>query len=903
MNKKVLKKILAYAGIILLFAVIAYGFVPQVLSGKIVNQSDIASWKGMANEAMTHNQAHPDDPTAWSNAMFGGMPVTATIDDFEGDWTDVIYDLLLTGRRPATYLFLTLVGAFLLMLSMGMNGIVAVAGAIAVAFCSYNMQIIQVGHNTKMQAIAYFPWVLAGVIFTYKAAMKSIGSSWKSWLPKTLLGATLFAFALSMQIKANHVQITYYLAIVIFVYAIALLISLCIDKEKRSRLGRFFAASAMLLVIGCIGIATNANKLIPMYEYTPYTMRGGSELSGSGTGHNEKGLDLDYATAWSYGIEEMPNLLIPDFNGGSSAGPLDMDSETGKLLKRAGQPNLKQTLKSMPLYWGPQPFTAGPMYMGAITIFLFVLGLCLIKGREKWWIVVATVIAVLLAWGSHFMWFTKLWFDYAPFYNKFRTVSMALTVLQVTLPLLGFYTLDRIIKEKYEKKQFLKAGYISYAVTAGFCLLCVLIPGIAGTFTSASDAQYGEMLAETLAADRKDLMVKDALRSLVLITVVFALLLWAFRTPKHDAKGPEGSFVKKGRMAIIAVAMVFLVWIDLVSVGKRYLNKDHFVTPKDFTAHYDLRPVDEVILEDTSLDYRVLDLSVNTFNSSIPSYHHKTIGGYSPVKLQRYQDLIERYITPEIYEFYGAVENAETVSEISENLPELKVTSLLNGKYIVLGAEYPPVVNPYAYGNAWFVSSAVPAATPDEEIALLAETDLRNMAVIGDDFAAVRSSDAFVVNSDSNDRESGEMSFSSSVDDKAGHPISPSIELTYYAPNELRYSYDTDSERAAIFSEIYYPKGWKAWIEPEGAYGEVRNGHYQPTADAREIELFRADWMLRGAIVPEGKGQIIMRFEPDSYQIGEDISRASSITLILLLLLSVGGVLWERSESQRKTQA
>ena len=911
MNRKVLKKILAYAGIILLFAVIAYGFVPQVLSGKIVNQSDIASWKGMANEAMTHNQAHPDDPTAWSNAMFGGMPVTATIDDFEGDWTDVLYDLLLTGRRPATYLFLTLVGAFLLMLSMGMNGIVAVAGAIAVAFCSYNMQIIQVGHNTKMQAIAYFPWVLAGVIFTYKAAMKGIGSSWKSWLPKTLLGATLFAFALSMQIKANHVQITYYLAIVIFVYAIALLISLCIDKEKRTKLGRFFAASAMLLVIGCIGIATNANKLIPMYEYTPYTMRGGSELSGSGTGHNEKGLDLDYATAWSYGIEEMPNLLIPDFNGGSSAGPLDMDSETGKLLKRAGQPNLKQTLKSMPLYWGPQPFTAGPMYMGAITIFLFVLGLCLIKGREKWWIVVATVIAVLLAWGSHFMWFTKLWFDYAPFYNKFRTVSMALTVLQVTLPLLGFYTLDRIIKEKYEKKQFLKAGYISYAVTAGFCLLCVLIPGIAGTFTSASDAQYGEMLAETLAADRKDLMVKDALRSLVLITVVFALLLWAFRTPKYDAKGPEGSFVKKGRMAIVAVAMVFLVWIDLVSVGKRYLNKEHFVTPKDFTAHYDLRPVDEVILEDTSLDYRVLDLSVNTFNSSIPSYHHKTIGGYSPVKLQRYQDLIERYITPEIYEFYGAVENAETVSEISENLPELKVTSLLNGKYIVIGAEYPPVVNPYAYGNAWFVSSAVPAATPDEEIALLAETDLRNTAVIGDDFAAAfnrinsHKADRSTVHQ-SQDFETGDMSCSSTdstPDDKAGHPIYPSIELTYYAPNELRYSYDTDSERAAIFSEIYYPKGWKAWIEPAGAYGEVRNGHYQPTADAREIELFRADWMLRGAIVPEGKGQIIMRFEPDSYQIGEDISRASSITLILLLLLSVGGVFWERSESQRKAKA
>ena len=881
MNKELLKKILVYAGIILLFAVVAYGFVPQVLSGKIVNQSDIASWKGMANEAMTHNGAHPEDPTAWTNSMFGGMPTTATIDDFHGDWTDYIYDFLLTGRRPASYLFLTLVGAFLLMLSMGMNGIVAVAGAIAVAFCSYNMQIIQVGHNTKMQAIAYFPWVLAGVIYTYRAALKSLNNTQKDkgWLAKTVFGATLFGFALSMQIKANHVQITYYLAIVIFVYAIALLVSLCIDKTKRAKLGHFFAASALLLVIGCLGIATNANKLIPTYEYTPYTMRGGSELSGSGNGHNSEGLDLDYATAWSYGIEEMPNLLIPNYNGGASAGPLDMDSETGKLLKRAGQPNLRQTLKAMPLYWGPQPFTAGPMYMGAISVFLFVLGLCLVKGREKWWIVIATVIAILLAWGSHFMWFTKLWFDYAPFYNKFRTVSMALIVLQVTLPLLGFYVLDRILKEKYEKKEFMKAGYISYGITAGFCLLCVLIPSIAGTFVSASDSQYGEMLAETLAADRQMLLTKDALRSLVLITVVFALLLWAFRTPKYDAVGPKGSFVRKGRMTIVAFAMIFLVWIDLVSVGKRYLNKDHFVTPKDFTAQYDLRPVDEIILEDPSLDYRVLDISVNTFNSSIPSYHHKTIGGYSPVKLQRYQDLIEKYITPEIYDIYDVVENAATVSEVEANLPELKVVSMLNGKYIVLGAEYPPVVNTNAYGNAWFISSTVAAATPDEEIALLEGTDLRNAAVIGDDFAWAR-----------------DISYSpkdSTTDETS------SIVLTHYAPNELRYSFKTDAERAAIFSEIYYPKGWKAWIEPAGAYGEVKNGHYHPTADAHETELFRADWMLRGAIIPEGEGQIIMRFEPDSYQLGENVSRASSIALIILLLGSAAAAIIADRRKQR----
>ena len=889
MNKEALKKIGIYAGILLLFIVLAYSYTPQVLDGKIVNQSDIASWKGMANEAMTHNADHPDDPTAWTNSMFGGMPTTATIDSFDGDWTDKIYDFLLTGRRPASYLLLALIGGFLLMLSLGTSKVIAIAGAIAIAFCSYNMQIIQVGHNTKMQAIAYFPWVLAGVIFTYRAAMRSLARDdnrgIKSWLPQTVLGATLFAFALSMQIKANHLQITYYLAIVIFIYAIGLLIYLCI--KRKDLLKRFFTASALLLFIGIIGIATNSNKLIPTYEYTPYTMRGGSELSSDSDTHNDKGLDLEYATAWSYGINEMPNLLIPNFNGGASSGELPLDSETGELLKRAGQPNLKQTMKHLPLYWGPQPFTAGPMYMGAITIFLFILGLILCKGREKWWLVAATVTAIFLSWGNHFMWFTRLWFEYAPMYSKFRTVSMALTILQVLLPMLGFYALDKVLKERYDKKEFMKAGYIAYGVTAGFCLLCVLIPGMAGTFTGASDAGMNEMIVEALAADRQTLMVKDALRSLILISCIFLMLIWAFRTPKQDAVGKDGSFVRKGRMSIVAVAVVFLVWIDLVSVGKRYLNKSHFITPKDFTAHYEPRPVDEIIHQDTDLDYRVLDLSVNTFNDAIQSYHHKCIGGYSPVKLQRYQDLIDRYITDEIRDIYGAVSGAATVQEVEEALPETKVVSMLNGKYIILDGNISPVVNPYAYGNCWFVSDCVPAATPDEEIALLENTDLRNTAVIGDDFEWAQGFFA--------DAQNDAMNCNSELSEVS----SDRIELTHYSPKELRYAFSTDTERAAIFSEIYYPKGWKAWIEPAGAYGEVRDGHYHPTVEAREIELFRADWMLRGAIIPEGEGQLIMRFEPESYQLGENISRASSIVLILLLIGSAAGmILTSRNKRQ-----
>ena len=691
-------------------------------------------------------------------------------------------------------------------------------------------------------------------------------NNWKQWLPKTVLGATLFAFALSFQIKANHPQITYYLAIVIFAYAIGQFIYLCIDRERRLMLKKFFIASALLLTIGGIGIATNANKLIPTLEYTPYTMRGGSELTSDKEGHNNKGLDLEYATAWSYGIEEMPNLLIPNFNGGSSSGELPLDSETGKLLKQAGQPNLKQTMKYLPLYWGPQPFTAGPMYMGAITIFLFVLGILLCKGREKWWLIAASIITIFLAWGNHFMWFTELWFEYAPMYNKFRTVSMALIVLQTTMPLLGFYALDKILKGDYDKTQAARSASLAYVVTAGFCLVCWLMPGIAGSFSSSNDDGLPQVIAETLATDRATLLTNDALRSFGLITCVFALIVWALRKGKAN----DNSNTANSYYPIIAIAVISLVCIDLFSVGKRYLNKDHFVTPKDFTAHYEPRLVDELIHEDQDPNYRVLDLSVNTFNDAIQSYHHKCIGGYSPVKLQRYQDLIDKHITKEIRSFYGMIDGAATIGDIENSMTELKVVSMLNGKYIIVDPECSPVYNQYAYGNCWFADDFVPAATPDEEIGLISSTDLHATAIIGDDFAWARKHfDTLELDGDS--------------------APSDYIGLTYYAPNELRYEYITSRERAAIFSEIYYPKGWKAWIEPVGAYGEVHNGRYQPTDAAKQIDLFRANWMLRGAIIPQGEGTLIMRFEPDSYQIGENVSLASSIILILLLIASAAG--------------
>ena len=827
MDKKFLKKIGIALGAIALFLALSYGFVPQVLDGKIVNQSDISGYLGMSREMTAWNLAHPDDPTYWTDSMFGGMPTTAISTQNGGDYTQAVYDLLLTGKRPATYLFIALLGAFLLMLSLGISWPLALGGAVAVAFCSYNFQIIQVGHNTKMQAIAFFPWVLAALVYTYRSTEKK-----DRWIFKTILGAVLFGVALSLQIKANHQQITYYLAILVLLYALVEFIDILV--KHKDRIGRFFIASALLLVVGGVGIATNVNKLLPLAKYTPNTMRGGSELTTEGAVKGG-GLDLDYATSWSYGWEELPNLMIPNFNGGASAQAVDpAKSETIKLLKRAGQSGTREIAKALPMYWGPQPFTAGPMYMGAITVFLFVLGLFLYKGKEKWWIVAGTVLAVLMAVGNHFMAFTKLCFNVLPLYNKFRTVSMALIVLQVTLPVLGFLVLDRIVKGGVDRKTFLKKSGIAFALTGGLCLLFALIPSLAGDFTAASDAGQQDVLVEAFQADRIALLRQDALVSFILIAVSWGLLLWAV-LPKD----------KPVRKVIAGVAVCALVLVNLFTVGKHYLNADHFTTPKDFTKPFAERPVDQMIKADPDPSYRVLDLTVNVFNSSIPSYHHKSVGGYSPAKLQRYQDLIGHYLNGEINAIYQSMQGISSIQDAEEKLPSTPVLNALNTRYIILGGEYPPVVNANALGNAWFVDGVVSAATPDEEIAFLGSVDLKRQAVVGKDMSAVTAAPA-----DSTD----------------------AIVLTSYAPNELRYHYTASADRLAVFSEIYYPDGWKAEV------------------DGVPVDVLRADWTLRAAQLPAGTHDLVMRFEPASYRIGANVSRASSIVLILLLLLSLGGL-------------
>lgn len=835
------KKILPYLIAILSFIVIAYMFTPQVFSGKVVNQSDIASWRGMANEIISYNEANPDkDPALWTNSMFSGMPATTISVVYDGDLTDYLYKILFVGQRPPSYLLISLIGSFLLFLAFGVNVWLSIIGAIAISFCSYNMQLIQVGHNSKMVAIAFMPWVLAAVVYAYRK--------------KALLGALLFAFALSFQIKANHPQITYYLAIIIAGYAIALLYTSIKDKYFL----KFLRTSVYLLIAGAIGIATNINHLWPTYEYSKYTMRGGSELAKE-KGTEQKGLEIAYATQWSYSPGETPNLLIPNYNGGATAGELSKNSESYKVLQ-SGFQGADQIIKQMPLYWGPQPFTAGPMYLGAISIFLFILGLILLRGATKWWIASVSLLALLLSWGSNFLPVTEFFFNYIPLYNKFRTVSMVLVILQITIPLLAFLTVDKLLKGKYDQKKVKTGFIISLAITAGFSLIMAILPSLAGSFTGASDTQLPEQLRGALVQDRQSLLSADAFRSLIFILLAGAALWFTIM----------GKLKKEYMFAILGVLIIADMW----SVDKRYLNDSHFVKNRDFEQQYSKRPVDEMILQDKDPNYRVLDLSINTFNDAHVSYHHKTIGGYSPAKLQRYQDLIDNYIIPEMQQIGKDLAGIKTMEEAQARFGNYPILNMLNTRYIVIGAQNPPLVNHNALGNGWFVNEVKVAGNVTEEIAGIGAMDLSKSAVVSKEFeAAIAGIPAASVPVSSDTLTAASQT--SLIKDTVSSPAE-FIKLTYYSPNELTYEYTALTEKLAVFSEVYYPKGWTAYI------------------DGQPAEIINADFILRALKVPAGSHKVEFKYKPESFTKGAMYSRISSGLLILLLLAGIGGEIYNK---------
>ena len=843
---KNLKIWLPYVAAIALFYVLAYMFTPQVFSGKVVNQGDIASWRGMANEIIQYNESHPEeDPALWTNSMFSGMPATTISVVYDGDYTDIFYKAIhkLTGERPPSYLLISMVGAFLLFLSFGVNPWLSIVGAIAVSFASYNMQIIQVGHNSKMVAIAFMPWVLAAVVYAYRK--------------KALLGAILFAFALSFQIKANHPQITYYLAIIVLGYGFAQLYNHIIEKK----FVKFLKVSALLLVMGALGIATNINHLWPTYEYSKYTMRGGSELAKE-QGKQQEGLDIGYATSWSYSPEETPNLFIPNFNGGASAGELDRESATYKTLKGGGFQGADQIIKQMPLYWGPQPFTAGPMYLGAVMVFLFILALFMMGGAIKWWALIVTLLAILLSWGSNFLPLTEFFFRHIPMYNKFRTVSMVLVILQVMVPLMGILVVDKLIKNNesggVESKKFKISVIGALILTAGFALLVMLIPSIAGSFTSAGDGNLPAEIQASLAVDRASLLSSDALRSLFYILAT-AALLWYMFGRKRDAAKAGGLSADKTRLIVYSV-IGLLVLADMWGAGKRYLNDSHFIKNREFEQQYALRPVDNVILQDKDPNYRVLDLSINTFNDSHVSYHHKTIGGYSPAKLQRYQDMIDYHIMPEMQKIAKSMSGIKTLEEAQIMVDQLAIPALnmLNSKYIVIGADNPPLLNNNAMGNCWFVDSVAWAGSNLDEINSIAKFDLRKIAIISEEFRAAAESKTI-------------------ADSPAFEDV---IRLTSYSPNKLTYECEVSSDRVAVFSEVWYPAGWIA------------------TIDGKPADIVRADYTLRALKVPAGSKSIEFEFRPDSFYKGANYSRIASGLLLILLALGVGLEVFRRGRGK-----
>ena len=870
MDKKLLQKIGIGIGAVLFFLGLSYAFVPEVLDGKIVNQADISHYVGMSREMTVWNDTHPDDPTQWTGSMFSGMPTTPITIVGGGDATQPVYDFLLLGRRPATYLFIALLGGFLLMLALGIDWLLAVGGAVAIAFCSYNFQIIEAGHNTKMQAIAFIPWVLAALIWTYKQALKD---SKASWWARTVLGAALFGLALSLEIKANHVQITYYLALMILLYAVTM--TVWVLWKRRDRWKEFFIASGLLLVLGGLGIATNANKLLPISDYKPVSTRGGSELTQPGGGNlSQGGMSLDAMTRYSYGWTELPNLFIPDWNGGGSGARISLENskaeaawkdaltddyvgqamqmgysygEAESLIRREYGKEIAKAAHSYTeglMYWGPQGGTKGPMYMGCITVFLFVLGLCLYDGKERWWLLAVTVMAVFLSIGynvdgSYFYGAQRWASSWLPMYGNFRAVSMILILLQVALPMLGFLVLDRILKRQYEPKRFLRGLGIAFGVTGGFALLSLVIPR---SFMAAGDANYmDDTLMAAMAADRKALLTADALLCFALVAAVAAILAGFYLLPEKD------SWISRNRRPVAAGAIGLLVLLNLFGVGHRYLNESHFVTPRDFNKAYAERPVDrEIKKKDPKRTARVLDLSGDTFNSAIASYHHRCIGGYSPAKLQRYDDLIMTYLWGEV-SLAKAYAGTYDWSTIGYNMP---VVNLLNGRYII-APDGKLAENPYAFGPAWFVQGTVQTESADEEIDAIGNPEalsLHEWAVLGPDF-----------------RGAAPASLPGSETD--------SVELLSYAPNQMRYRYEAASERLLVFSEIW-DKDWTA------------------TVDGQPLPLFRADWILRAAVVPAGKHEIVMRYAPAVYERGRGISRASSIPLLLIVLLAAGACLW-----------
>ncbi len=799
-----LKPSLPHVIAVVIFTVISFAYFYPVLEGKVLKANDSTVSKINSKEIQDFREKTGREPL-WTNSIFSGMPAYLISTHYPGNLVNKYVDpLLRVFGMPVSVLFISMLGFYLLLLVFGVDPWIAIAGAIGYGFSSFFFQILVAGHNTQAIALAYMAPIIAGIYYAYRK--------------DALKGALFTAFVLALEIQANHPQITYYALMCLMVFVIVEFIF----SLKNKTVASFLKTSAILVIPFIIAIGINFASLYTTYEYGKYSIRGKSDLS-TVNKTTTSGLDKDYITFWSYGVDETFNLLIPNYKGGSSR-PFDNNSETFKALSKNGnQAAIAQTQK----YWGTQPGTDGPHYVGAIVFFLFVLGIVLIKGPVKWWLVIATLLSIMLSWGKNFMPFSDLFIEYFPGYNKFRAVTMILVIAEFCIPLLGFLALRDIFNGTTSRKEIIKALKIAGGITCGFILLTIIIPGIAGSFLGVTESDFPEWLKTALISDRKVLLRSDAFRSLVFILLSAGTIL--------------GFIFEKIRKEYAILIITLLVLLDLWTVDKRYLDADHFERQAQIQKTFTPTAADASILKDQS-DYRVFNF-MGAFNDNTPtSYFHKSIGGYHGAKIERYQELIDSCIYPELSKFSAAGQKAQSIEELQKALDDtpLPALDMLNTKYFIYNPNAAPLINQNALGNSWFVENPIMAENANQELSLVKSFDPKKQATIDKNFK-----DQIV---------------------KASYPVleNEKIELTSYQPDELLYKSHATTEKLAVFSEIYYPAGWKCYI------------------DGKESKYFRADWVLRGMIVPAGDHDIKFVFKPSSYYTGNKVSLASSLLLIVL---------------------
>ena len=826
-----MKKLLPDLIAILAFVLLSFAyFFPADIENRILFQHDTAAGAGAGQEVKEYYE-QTGERSRWTNSLFGGMPMYQIAPSYDStkslQWVQKAYQLFLPDYVCLT--FMLMLGFYILLRVFGIPVWLAGLGGIMWAFSSYFFILISAGHIWKFITLAYVPPTIAGIVLAYRG--------------KLLWGGILTALFVALQITSNHVQMSYY-----FFFVILFFVGAYFEKAWRTKtLPQFFKASAVLIVAALVGIAANVSNLYHTYAYSKETMRGKSELvqTGDAAKQTSSGLDRDYITQWSYGIDETLTLLVPNFKGGASTALSQSETAMSK-----ANPMYSSLYGSLTQYFGTQPMTSGPVYVGAFVLFLFVLGCFIVKGPLKWALIGATFFSIVLSWGKNFMPLTDFFIDYVPLYNKFRAVSSILVIAEFTIPLLAIFALKRLLEEPEILKQEKKPLGISLLLTAGIALLLAVAPGSIGSgYVPAQEAQMlqnavnqqmipaNELsgILANLGEMRAELVSSDALRSFIIIGIGCSLL-WLYASGKL-------------RSSLTIAGITILCLADMWGVNKRYLNDAQFVPHSIRTETFTKTNTDELILQDTSLDYRVLNFATSTFDDNNTSYWHKSVGGYHPAKLRRYQEMIEHHISPEMQAAYEAIATAGGEMD-SVDANKFRVLNMLNTKYFIFPAgqqrQTVPILNPHAYGNAWFVNKVQYVNNANEEIDALDSIIPTETAVVDARFKDVL--------------KGATESYKDSLS---------SIRLTSYAPNRLTYETNNAQDGIAVFSEIYYPDGWHV------------------TIDGQPAELARADYILRTMYVPAGQHTIEMRFDPTSLHVTEGIAYGALALLVIGIIVAV----------------